>query len=246
MDIQVFTGFKTTVIEVALAFVPLLFCFVIFQCWTHNLSRTRFVNILKGMLLTFLGLTLFLQGVKVGFLPAGEVMGAALGKLTPLWIIIPIGFVIGLVTTLAEPSVYTLIYEVESSSGGYIPQKLMLYTLSLGAGISVAASMARIVFGIPLWYILLPGYALAFVLTRYCAKPFIPIAFDSASVTTGPMTVTFVLAITLGMTTAMPGRNPLLEGFGLIALVALSAILAVLVLGVLYARTEREVKRELE
>ncbi len=85
---------------------------------------------------------------------------------------------------------------------------------------------------------------MAFILTRYCARPFVPIAFDSASVATGPMTVTFVLAITLGIAAAMEGRNPLMEGFGIIALVAMSAILAVLILGVLYGNKEREARQK--
>jgi hypothetical protein len=245
-NIQVFTGFSSTMLEVGLAFVPLAVCFVFFQYWTLKLSRARFANMLKGMALAFIGLALFLQGVKVGFLPAGEVMGESLGTLPHIWILIPIGFIIGLSTTLAEPSVHTLNIEVESASGGYIPRKVMLYTLGLGVGTSVAASMARIILGIPLWYFLVPGYLLAFILTRWCSRPFIPIAFDSGSVATGPMTVTFVLAITLGISAAMPGRDPLLEGFGLIAMVAMSSILAVLVLGVFYGKKEQEVKRELD
>ncbi|MDD4562643.1 MAG: DUF1538 domain-containing protein [Syntrophomonadaceae bacterium] len=244
MNIQVFTGFRATLIEVALAFVPLLVSFIIFQFWSLNLSRTRFVNMLKGILLTFVGLSLFLQGVKVGFLPAGEIMGEALSTLSHIWILIPVGFIIGLATTLAEPSVHTMIYEVETASGGYIPQKVMLYTLGLGAGVSVAISMLRLILGIPLWWFLVPGYLMAFILTRYCARPFVPIAFDSASVATGPMTVTFVLAITLGIAAAMEGRNPLMEGFGIIALVAMSAILAVLILGVLYGKKEREARQK--
>ena len=170
-------------LEVGLAFVPLAVCFVFFQYWTLKLSRARFANMLKGMALAFIGLALFLQGVKVGFLPAGEVMGEALGTLPRIWVLIPIGFIIGLSTTLAEPSVHTLNIEVENASGGYIPRKVMLYTLGLGVGVSVAVSMARIILGIPLWYFLVPGYLLAFILTRWCSRPFIPIAFDSGVAT---------------------------------------------------------------
>lgn len=246
MGIQVFTGFRSTLAEVALAFVPLVVSFIIFQFWILKLSGAKFMNMLKGMVLTFIGLSLFLQGVKVGFLPAGEVMGEALGTMPNIWVLIPIGFIIGLATVLAEPSVHTLIYQVESVSGGYIPQKVMLYTLGLGAGVSVAASMLRLILGIPLWWFLVPGYIMAFILTRYCKGQFVSIAFDSGSVATGPMTVTFVLAITLGIAAAMEGRDPLLEGFGLIALVAMSSILAVLVLGVLYDKKEREARRRIE
>ncbi|NLK52051.1 MAG: DUF1538 domain-containing protein [Syntrophomonadaceae bacterium] len=240
-----FIGFKQVLKEVALAFSPLVACIFIFQFWVLKLSKAKFINILKGLGLTFVGLALFLQGVKVGFLPAGEVIGSALGGISPIWILIPIGFIIGSVTTLAEPSVHTLNYEVENASGGYIPQKVMLYTLALGVGVSIAVSMGRIILGIPLAYFLIPGYLLAFILTRYCSRPFIAIAFDSGSVATGPMTVTFILAIILGITSAIEGRNPLLEGFGMITLVAVSSVISVLVLGVLYGRKEMQVQRQL-
>jgi hypothetical protein len=243
--IQVFEGFGHVCLEVALALSPLTAYFIIFQLCFMRLPKRKVVNILAGLVLTFIGLSLFLQGVYVGFLPVGQVMGAELGSLNRNWILIPIGFVIGLVTTLAEPTVRTMNYEVEKVSRGYIPQKLMLYTLSIGVAVSIAISMGRIIYGIPLWWFILPGYLISFALMRHSSPPFIAIAFDSGSVATGPMTVTFVLAITVGTASAMEGRDPLLEGFGMVTLVALSSILSVLVLGVLYGKKEREKNREL-
>ncbi len=244
-NIRVFEGYGTVLQELALAVVPLIVLFVLFQIFFLKLPKQKFINILKGFMLTFIGLSIFLQGIYAGFLPAGKLLGATLAGKTNNWILIPIGFVIGFVTTLAEPAVRTLNHEVEKASGGYIPQQIMLYALSIGVAVSIALSMGRIIYGIPIWYFIFPGYLLAFLMARWSSRPFISVAFDSGGVATGPMTVTFVLAITIGAASAMEGRDPLLEGFGMIALVALSSILSVLTLGSLYGRKEKEMERNI-
>ncbi len=244
-NIQVFAGYDVILQDLALAVIPLIVLFLFFQVCFLKLSKRKFINIIKGFVLTFVGLSIFLQGIYVGFLPAGKLMGATLAGMSHNWILIPIGFVVGFVTTLAEPAVRTLNYEVEKASGGYIPQQIMLYALSIGVAVSIALSMGRIIFGIPIWYFIFPGYLFAFVLARWTSRPFVAVAFDSGGVATGPMTVTFILAITLGAASALEGRDPLLEGFGMIAMVALSSILSVLTLGVLYGRKEKEIEREI-
>jgi hypothetical protein len=127
------------------------------------------------------------------------------------WLLIPIGFVLGFVAIFAEPAVRVLNYEVEKASGGFIPQQLMLYTLSLGVAISVALAMARILFGLPLWSIIIPGYIIAFAMTHYSTPSFVAIAFDSGGVATGPMTVTFIL--TMGQSDC--GSSGILDHCGL-------------------------------
>lgn len=239
-NIQVFAGFSHILLEVFLALLPLAFLFAIFQIFYLKLSKVRLKKIALGLLLTFAGLSLFLQGVYVGFLPVGQVMGQALAELRHNWVLIPIGFALGFVATYAEPAVRVLNYEVEKASGGYIPQELMLYTLSLGVAASIALAMARILYGISLWYIILPGYLLVLGMTRFSTRTFTAIAFDSGGVATGPMTVTFVSAVAVGAASALEGRDPLLDGFGMISLVALSPILSVLVLGLLFGRKEKE------
>ncbi len=244
-DLQIFSGFGHILVEVMLALIPLLLLFGVFQVFLLKLPKEKLVNIFKGLVLTFLGLSLFLQGVKVGFFPVGEAMGIALGSKGHNWILVPIGFVLGFVATFAEPAVRILNYQVEKVSSGYIPQQLMLYTLSLGVGLAVAVSMIRILLGIPLWYFIIPGYVAAMVLLRFSSSTFVSIAFDSGGVATGPMTVTFVMAMAIGAAASIEGRDPLLIGFGMISLVALAPILAVLVLGLLYGRKERENERRL-
>jgi hypothetical protein len=238
--VQVFTGFSHILLEVALALLPLLLLFIFFQVYYLKLPRYKLKQMGMGLILTFAGLSLFLQGVYVGFLPVGREMGKILALLPYNWVLIPIGFVLGFVATFAEPAVRVLNYEVEKASGGYIPQTVMLYTLSFGVAVSIAVAMVRILFGLSLWIFILGGYALALLLTRYSTRTFVAIAFDSGGVATGPMTVTFISAISLGVASALDGRDPLLEGFGMISLVALTPILSVLILGLLFGRKEKE------
>ncbi|WP_124726768.1 DUF1538 domain-containing protein [Staphylospora marina] len=241
-----FHGFGDTMLEVALALAPLFVVFLLFQFIRLKLPWKKVMNILKGFVLTFFGLAFFLHGVHIGFLPTGEQMGMILGDLSHNWILIPVGLVLGFVATFAEPAVRILNQQVDKVSSGSIPEKVMLYTVSIGVAVSVALSMLRVIAGIPLWYFIIPGYLLAFVLTRYTKDSFTAIAFDSGGVATGPMTVTFILSMVVGVATVLEDRNPLLEGFGMISLVALAPILSVLTLGILYGRKEKENERSIE
>jgi hypothetical protein len=231
-DLVIFGGFAHIAQEVAIALLPLVVILLMSQFFIR-MPWDEIRNILVGILLSFLGLSLFLQGVNVGFMPTGAAIGEYLGKLDHNWIVIPIGLILGFVTVIAEPAVRVLTYEVENVSSGFISQKIMLYALSIGVAVSVGLAMARIVYGIPLMYILIPGYTIALIMIRYTSSTFVSVAFDSGGVATGPMTVTFVLAMAVGVATGIEGRDPLLDGFGLISLVALAPILSVLSLGVL-------------
>lgn len=239
-DVKVFYGFSHVLLEVAYALVPLIILFLFIQAVFLKLPKEKLVNLFKGVILTYIGLSLFLQGVHVGFLPFGQAMGEALASKTYNWSIIPFGFLMGFVATFAEPAVRILNYEVEKVSSGYIPRQIMLYTLSFGVGLAIALSMARILLGFPLWYVVLPGYLIALTLIFFSNSTFVSIAFDSGGVATGPMTVTFVMAVAIGVASTIEGRDPLLDGFGMIALVALAPILSVLVLGFIYGRKEQE------
>ncbi len=239
MNLHIFEGFGTVLLEVAGALFPLFILFIVFQFFFLRLALRKLVDIGVGFILTFLGLSIFLQGVHIGFMPVGAEMGKILGSLSYSWILIPVGFVLGFFTVYAEPAVSVLIHQVEKLSGGYIPQKVLLYTLSIGVAISVALAMVRILFGISLWYFIVPGYFLVFIMVRYSSKTFTSIAFDSGGVATGPMTSTFLLALFVGLASVTEGRDPLIDGFGMVALVALAPILSVLTLGILYGRKEK-------
>jgi len=236
MNIVIFEGFGGELLEVAFALVPLLIIFVIFQFTMLKLPKERILRILYGFILTFLGLAFFLQGVHVGFMPVGELMGEYLGEMPNTWLLIPIGFVLGFVATFAEPAVRIMNEEVDKVTGGSISESIMLYTVSIGVGVSIALSMARILYGLSLWWFVIPGYAVALILILISRKTFVAIAFDSGGVATGPMTVTFILSLAVGVASVTEGRDPLIDGFGLIALVALAPIISVLVLGQIYSR----------
>lgn len=236
MNLHVFEGFGAILIEVSFALVPLVLFFLLFQVFMLQLPRQRMLQIFLGFVLTFFGMAFFLQGVHIGFFPIGDMMGQSLGNSEHTWLVIPIGFVLGFVATFAEPAVSIVNGEVDRVTGGYISEKMMLYTVSTGVGVSVALSMVRILYGISLWYFLIPGYILALTLIFFSSKTFVAIAFDSGGVATGPMTVTFISAMSVGIATATEGRNPLTDGFGLIALVALTPIIAVLIVGLIFTQ----------
>ncbi|MCC5913269.1 MAG: DUF1538 domain-containing protein [Balneolaceae bacterium] len=238
MDVKIFHGFGDVLFEVSMALIPLLLFFFFFQVFMLKLPLSKVRDIIVGVILTFFGLAFFLQGVHVGFLPVGQEIGDIVGDWTHQWILIPVGFLLGFVATFAEPAVRVLNAEVDKVTSGYIPSKLMLYTLSIGVAISIALSMARIIYGIPLWYFIGPGYILALSMILVSNETFTSIAFDAGGVATGPMTVTFILAIALGFSDTLEGRDPLIDGFGMIALVALAPILSVLVLGLLFKYNE--------
>ncbi len=237
-EIILFRGLEAVVKEVLLAFAPLLALFFVFQALFLRLPRETVLNVVKGTVLAFVGLVLFLHGVHVGFLPAGSEVGLTLGGLPYRWVLIPVGLVLGFLAAIAELAVRVLAREVERASTGYLRERLILLTVAGGVGLFVAPGMASVLYGIPLLYILIPGYALALVLLGFSRPSFVSIAFDSGGVATGPMTVTFILAVAVGAATAMRGRNPIVDGFGLIALVALAPILSVMILGLLFGRRE--------
>ena len=239
MNIHIFEGFGHTLLEVAGALLPLLIFFIIFQYLFLKLPIRKLKDIGVGFLLTFLGLSFFLQGVHIGFMPVGEIMGEKLGSMEYRWLLVPIGFILGFFATYAEPAVSVLNHQVEKVSGGYIPQKVLLYTVSIGVGVSIALSVVRIFLGFSIWYYLVPGYLIALIMIKYSRKTFTAIAFDSGGVATGPMTATFMLALFVGIASVTEGRDPLLDGFGMVALVALAPILSVLSLGILYSRKEK-------
>ncbi len=240
---QILHGFEDVLREVLMAMSPVLVLFLVFLL-VFKLPRKMLLNLAQGVLFAFAGLALFLQGVHVGFLPVGNEMGAILGGLAYRWILIPFGFILGFVATLAEPAVRILCNQVEKSSSGSIRSNTILLTLCLAVGIFIALGMTRIVYGIPFYYIIIPGYLAAIILMIFSKPSFTSIAFDSGGVATGPMTVTFIMAMAVGAADRIEGRDAVVDGFGLIALVALAPIILVMILGFIYPDDGSEVPDE--
>ena len=171
-------------------------------------------------------------------MPAGLEVGNQLGQLALKsngWkiLVVLVGAVLGAVVVCAEPAVWILTEQVEDLSGGNIRRKLMLTFLSVGVSLSIGLSMLRVIYQFSLWYILIPGYAVALVLSYLVSPQFVGIAFDSGGVASGPMTSTFILSFTLGVSSSC-GGNPVTDAFGVIALVAMTPLLAIQLLGLVY------------
>jgi hypothetical protein len=228
---NVLEGFDSNILSVLVAVLPLAVLFGIFQVLMLKLPRSYVFNILKGTLLASIGLLIFLQGVHIGFLPFGQAIGKALGTLTYKWLLIPFGFVLGFFTTWGEPSVRILSDQVEKASGGSIRQSTVLYAICLGVAFFVGLGMFRIGYGVPLLYILIPGYAFVVMIIWFSDKEFLSVAVDAGGVATGPMANTFLLALALGLSASMGDKEPIINGLGLIALIALAPIISVVLLG---------------
>ncbi len=224
--------FKTT--------IPLAVIFVVFDLWKFKLSKNPRNTILKGLVYTYVGLTLFMVGVEAGFMEVGRVIGFSLASNHP--VLLPIvGFLLGMVVVLAEPAVYVLTEQVEDVTSGHIRKKIILFALSLGIAFAVSMSMLRIMIpGLKLWHFLLPGFGLGLFLSYRVPPIFVGIAYDSGGVASGPMTATFVLAFAQGAAGAIPTANVLIDGFGVIAMVAMMPIVAIQLLGMIFKMRARK------
>jgi hypothetical protein len=218
---------------VALAVLPLAVLFGIFQLLFLRLPRQEVSRVLTGTLVASAGLFLFLLGVTIGFLPFGRAIGEALGTLPAPWVLGPFGLILGFVTTWGEPAVRVLADQVEEASTGSIRRTVVLFTIALGVAAAVGVGLLRIVYGIPLVWLLVPGYGLVIALMWFSDKGFVSIAVDAGGVATGPLANTFLLALALGTSAAVGGQNPLLHGLGLVALIALAPMMSVMLLGLL-------------
>jgi hypothetical protein len=226
--------------EVLLAIAPIIILFLIAQVVFIKLPRRPFSRILKGLVYTFIGLVLFLIGVNAGFMEAGNAIGHAVAAYGNKWVIVITGFTIGFSIIYAEPAVHVLNEQVETVTSGRIRKKVILYALSIGVAVAVALSMVKILVpSIQLWHLLVPGYTIAVALSHFSPPVFVGIAFDSGGVASGPMTATFVLAYAQGIAHAVEGADVLMDAFGVIGMVALTPLIAIQVLGLLYERKAR-------
>ncbi|NLE11703.1 MAG: DUF1538 domain-containing protein [Actinobacteria bacterium] len=216
---------------------------LIFLIFFRDCPKDVLWSMAKGIIIAALGLTIFLMGVRIGFVPYAQEMGFLLATEHSPAFLIAVGFAIGLTAILAEPAVRILAGQVDRFSSGALREKTILYTISLGVAMSVALNMTRIWYGIPLFYIVGPGYLLALILVAFSHPSFVALAFDAGGVATGPMAVTFILSLAIGVASGT-GRDPATEGLGLVALVALAPIITMLLLGLVYKPPWRREEHE--
>ncbi len=219
--------------EVSIALAPILVLFFIFQFTMLHLSSKRVKRMLVGLLYTLIGLVLFLTGVNVGFLPVGSFLGQSIGSTSYAWLLLPIGMVIGYFIVAAEPAVHVLNEQVEALTGGTISKRAMMNSLSIGVSVSVGLAMIRVLTGISVWWLLVPGYLIALGMTFFVPPVFTAIAFDSGGVASGAMAAAFLLPFTVGACQAL-GGNVMTDAFGAVAMVAMTPLLTIQGLGLIY------------
>lgn len=235
-------GIPTYMKEMALSLFPIVFFFAIFQLLSQDMKKRPLIKIGVGIVYTYAGLVLFLTGANIGFMPAGNYLGQTMAGLPYRFIIVPIGMLIGYFIVLAEPAVFVLTKQVEEITSGAISAKAMGTSLSIGVAFSVGFAMLRVLTGISILWFLIPGYAVALILTFFVPKIFTAIAFDSGGVASGPMTATFLLSFAMGACETV-GGNIITDAFGIVAMVAMTPLITIQILGMVFKLKESRLHR---
>ena len=230
--------------EVLTAVLPIVVLFLLFQIFTRRFHGNQIKRIVVGLLYTYAGLVLFLTGVNVGFMPAGQVIGSTLATGSHPFLLVPVGALVGWFIVKAEPAVQVLTKQVEEVSNGSISANGIALALSVGVACSVGLALVRILTGISILWFLVPGYALSLVLTAFVPQIFTGIAFDSGGVASGPMTSTFLLPLAMGACSAL-GGDIMTDAFGIVAMVAMTPLITIQILGLTTVLRGREEKRRL-
>ena len=234
--------------EMAVSLLPIIFFFSVFQFVFRQVPKRMLIRTGVGMIYTYVGLVLFLTGVNVGFMPAGNYMGQVLAGQPYKWLIVPAGMLIGFFIVRAEPAVFVLTRQVEDITSGAISAGAMGLSLSIGVAVSLGLAMVRVLTGISVFWFVIPGYAAALLLSFFVPKIFTAIAFDSGGVASGPMTATCLLPFAIGVCTNI-GGNVVTDAFGVVAMVAMTPLITIQTLGMVYELRSgylerRDAKRE--
>lgn len=222
--------------------IPILTVVVIFQVFVIQQPIPNVADLIIGTLLVILGLTLFIQGLEKGLFPIGETMAFAFARKGSVFWLLLFAFCLGFGTTIAEPALIAVADEAAdiAGKGGVITATAaakMNYALGLritvawSVGIAILIGVLRIIRGWPLHYLIISGYCSIVAMTFFAPDEIIGIAYDSGGVTTSTITVPLVTALGVGLSTAIKGRNPMIDGFGLIAFASLTPMIFVMVYG---------------
>ena len=217
--------------EVALALGMIVVFFLACQVIFLKLPFKRLKRIAVGVVITYIGLVLFLTGVNVGFMPIGYKLGHALASANS-GLLIGFGLVTGVLVVLAEPAIHVLNGQVEDVTGGMVSKKSMMIGLCVGVGAAITLSMVRIVYDFSLVYYIIPGYFISLALSLFVPPVYTAIAFDSGGVASGPMTSGFILPLAIGVCVGVQGADAVLrDAFGVVALVAMAPLITIQLLG---------------
>jgi len=212
--------------------LPILLVIAFFQYLIIKKPIANLSKIMTGIFLVILGLDAFIVGLEIGLFPIGETIASEMTKMNNVWIIYAFGFAIGFATTMAEPALMAIAMKASEVSQGNINQKMLRTAVAIGVAIGIALGCFRLVHGDPLHYYIIVGYIFVIIMTYFAPQYIIPIAYDSGGVTTSTVTVPLVAALGLGLAENIPGRDPLIDGFGLIAFASLFPMVTVMGYGI--------------
>lgn len=235
--------FLKLLVDAARDLAPIIGVIAVFQLFVLQQPFPDLGNVIAGLVMVLLGLTFFIQGLEMGLFPIGETMARLLARRGSAAILFLFSFTLGFGTTIAEPALIAVANEAARAAveGGVLPKNDpealtiyadgLRYTVAVSVGLAIVLGVFRILIGWPLQWFILGGYALVVVLTHFAPASIIGIAYDSGGVTTSTITVPLVTALGVGLANAISGRNPLIDGFGLIAFASLTPIIFVMLYG---------------
>ena len=226
--------------------LPIILVIGIFQLLILKQPIPNFMEIMGGLFMVILGLALFIKGLEMGLFPIGESMAYAFArKGSLLWLLI-FAFLLGFGTTIAEPALIAVadkaatlaaqagaIADTDESRSNYA--YWLRITVALSVGSAILLGVLRIIRGWPIQWFIIGGYILIVIITGFAPKEIIGIAYDSGGVTTSTITVPLVTALGVGLASSIKGRNPMIDGFGLIAFASLTPIMFVMIYGMIVA-----------
>lgn len=218
--------------EVIMSLLPILGIFVIYNLITKKVRGNQITKIMTGLVATFIGITIFFLGVNIGYMPIAYLIGINMTK-TLKYLLIPFGIIIGFVIVKAEPAIAVLTEQIEKITQGSMKKNMITNTIAIGVACAVTISMIRVLTGVSLNYFIIIGYSIALLLMLITPNLFTMIAFDSGGAVSGPLTTSFLLPLIIGICYQV-GGNVLTDAFGLVALVALSPLITIQILGVIY------------
>lgn len=231
LDEGMSTLFLEKMLEVGKSLALIVLFFFILQAIILKLPKSKIIQIIIGIIHTFVGLVLFLAAVTMGFMPIGFKIGSQMAAHSPVLLIV-FAFILGMVVVLAEPAVHVLNNQVEEITGGEVSKTQMMIALSVGVGVSIGLSVLRVHFGFSLLYYLIPGYLISLGLSFFVPKLYTAIAFDSGGVASGPLTSSFILPLVIGACCTMQGESAVMDfAFGVVSMVAMTPLITIQSLG---------------
>ncbi|WP_045860876.1 DUF1538 domain-containing protein [Teredinibacter purpureus] len=234
----------TAVLSSARDLLPIVLVIAFFQAVVLQQPLPNIISILTGLLFVVIGLTLFIRGLEIGLFPVGESMANAFAQKGSLTWLLIFAFCLGFGTTIAEPALIAVAAEAANvaAGGGVISNSDaarsqyadgLRLTVAFSVGIAIVIGVFRIVKGWPIQYLIIGGYITVIVITVFAPDEIIGIAYDSGGVTTSTITVPLVTALGVGLASSIKGRNPMIDGFGLIAFASLTPMIFVMLYGIL-------------